>query len=175
MFLHVKVEKKILHYTLSSREWINVLYVTPSSEDPPLGLINRQSRLSLGSTDMGGNVYRTVSVAEGIPDTLHVCSWRLDISRWIWPQGWDSNRGMLGVRSGDCTNIPNSSGNQIASGQYGAMRISLHWSCWAFSSTRGNRAGGGYAYAHSAFQLINRASTAMANGSGTGDTNSGSL
>ena len=51
MFLHVKVEKKFRHYTLSSREWINVLYVTPISEDPPLGLIDRQSRLSLGSTD----------------------------------------------------------------------------------------------------------------------------
>ena len=83
MFLHVKVEKKIRHYTLSSREWINVLYVTPSSEDPPLGLIDCQSRLSLGSTDMGGNVDRMVSVAEGIPDTLHACSWRLDGSRWI--------------------------------------------------------------------------------------------
>ena len=71
MFLRVKVEKKIRHYTLSSREWINVLYVTPSSEDPPLGLIDRQSRLSLGSTDMGGNVDRKVSAAEGIPDTLH--------------------------------------------------------------------------------------------------------
>ena len=48
MFLRVKVEKKIQHYTLSSREWINVWYVTPSSEDPPLGLVDRQSRLSLG-------------------------------------------------------------------------------------------------------------------------------
>ena len=45
MFLRVKVEEKIRHYTLSSREWINVLYVTPSSEDPPLGLIDHQSRL----------------------------------------------------------------------------------------------------------------------------------
>ena len=76
MFLHVKVEKKIRHNTLSSREWINVLLVTPSSEDPPLGLIDRQSRLSLGSTDMGGNVDRTISAAEGLPDSLHVCSWR---------------------------------------------------------------------------------------------------
>ena len=42
-FLRVKVEKKIKHYPLNSREWINVLYVTPSSEDPPLGLIDRQS------------------------------------------------------------------------------------------------------------------------------------
>ena len=83
MFLRVKVEKKIRHYTLNSREWINVLYVTPSSEDPPLGLIDRQSRLSLGSTDTGGNVDRKVSAAEGIPDTLHAYSWRLDISRWI--------------------------------------------------------------------------------------------
>ena len=173
MFLHVKVEKKIRHYTLSSQEWINVLYVTLSSEDPPVGLIDRQSRLSLGSTDMGGNVDRKVSAAEGITDTLHACSWRLDVSRWIWPQGW--NRGMWGIRSGDCTNIPKSSGNQIAWGQCGAMRISSHWSCWAFSSTRGNRAGCGYAYAYNAFQLIDRASTAMADGSGTGDTNSGSL
>ena len=83
MFLRVKVNKKIRHYTLSSREWIDVLYVTPSSEDPLLGLIDRQSRLSLGSTDAGGNVDRMVSAAEGIPDTLHVCSWRLDESRWI--------------------------------------------------------------------------------------------
>ena len=83
IFLRVKVEKKIRHYTLSSREWINVLYVTPSSEDPPLGLIDRQSRLSLGSTDTGGNIDRMVSAAEGIPDTLPVCSWRLDVSRWI--------------------------------------------------------------------------------------------
>jgi len=36
MFLRVKVEKKIRHYTLSSREWINVLYVIPSRKDPPL-------------------------------------------------------------------------------------------------------------------------------------------
>ena len=42
---------------------------------------------------------------------------------------------------------------------WGNERISSHWSCWAFSS---NRAGGGYAYAHSAFQLTDRASTAMA-------------
>ena len=83
MFLCVKVEKKIRHYTLSSREWTDVLYVTPSSEDPPLGLIDCQSRLSLGSTDTGGNVDRTVSAAESIPDTLHICSWRLDVSRWI--------------------------------------------------------------------------------------------
>ena len=55
-----------------------MLYVTPSSEDPPLGLIDRQSRRSLGSTDTGGNVDRKVSAAEGIPDTIHVCSWRLD-------------------------------------------------------------------------------------------------
>ena len=55
------------------------------------------------------------------------------------------------------------------------MRISLYWSCWAFSSTRGNRASGGYAYVHSAFQLIDRPSTVMADGSGIGDTNSGSL
>ena len=53
--LRVKVEKKIRHYILSSREWINMLYVTPKSEDHPLGLIDRQSRLSLGSTDTGGN------------------------------------------------------------------------------------------------------------------------
>ena len=71
----MKVEKKIRHYTLSSREWINVWYVTPSSEDPPLGLIDRHSRLSLGSTDTGGNVDRTVSAAEGIRDTFHACSW----------------------------------------------------------------------------------------------------
>ena len=83
MFLRVKVEKKIRLYTLSSREWIDVLYVTPSSEDPPLGLIDRQSRLSLGSTDTGGNVDQKVYAAEGILDTLHACSWRLDISRWI--------------------------------------------------------------------------------------------
>ena len=82
MFLRVKVEKKIQYYTLSSQEWINVLYVTPSSEDPPLGLIDRKSRLSLGSTDMGGNVDRTVSAAEGIRDILHVYSWRLDVSQW---------------------------------------------------------------------------------------------
>ena len=48
MFLRVKVEKKILHYTLSSREWTNVLYITSSSEDPPLGLIDRQSILRWG-------------------------------------------------------------------------------------------------------------------------------
>ena len=83
MFLRVKVEKKIRHYTLSSREWINVLYVTPSSEDPPLGFIDRQCRLSLGSTDTGGNVDPRVSAAQGIPDIPHVCSWRLDVSRWI--------------------------------------------------------------------------------------------
>ena len=76
-------KKKIRHYPLSSREWINVLYVTPRSEDPPLGLIDRQSRLSLGSTDIGGNIDRKVSAAEGIPDTLHACSWGLDVSRWI--------------------------------------------------------------------------------------------
>ena len=76
MFLRVNVEKKIRHYTLSSREWINVLNITPSSEDPPHGLIDRQSKLSLGSTDTGGNVNRTVSAAEGIPGTLHLCSWR---------------------------------------------------------------------------------------------------
>ena len=64
MFLRVKVEKKTRHYTLSSREWIDVLYVTPSSENPPLGLIDRQSRLSLGSTDMGSNVDRMVSVGD---------------------------------------------------------------------------------------------------------------
>ena len=79
---------------------------------------------------------------------------------------------MLGIRSGDCANIPKSSGNHIAWGQGVAMRISSHWSCWAFSSTHGNRAGGGYAYAHSAFQLIDRAPTPMADGSGMGDTNS---
>ena len=56
---------------------------TPISEDPPHGLIDRQSRLSLGSTDTGGNVDRTVSATEGILDTLHVGSWRLDVSRWI--------------------------------------------------------------------------------------------
>ena len=67
MFIRVKMEKKIRHYTLSSREWINVLYVTPSSEDPPLGLIDHQSSISLGSTDIGGNVDRTVSAAEGNP------------------------------------------------------------------------------------------------------------
>ena len=66
MFLRVKVEKKIRHYTLNSREWINVLYLTPSSEDPPFVLIDRQSRLSLWSTDTGGNVDRKVSAAEGI-------------------------------------------------------------------------------------------------------------
>ena len=77
---------------------------------------------------------------------------------------------MLGIRNGDCTNIPKSSGNQIAWAQCGAMRIISYWSCWAFSSTCGNRVGGGYAYAHSAFQFIDRA-----DGSGTGDTNSGSL
>ena len=76
----MKMENKIRHYTLSSREWINVLYVTPSSEDPPLRLIDRQSRFSLVSTDTGGNVDPS---AEGIPDTLHVSSWRLDVSRWI--------------------------------------------------------------------------------------------
>ena len=165
MFLRVKVEKKIRHYTLSSREWINVLYVTPSSEDSPFGLLDRQSRLSLGSTDTGGNVDQKASAAEGSPDTLHACSWRLDGSRCICPLGWDSNRGMLGIRSGDCTNIPKSRGNQIAS----------HWTLWALSSNRGNRVGGGYTYAHSAFLLIDRASTAMADGSGTGDTNRGSL
>ena len=83
MLHRVKVEKKIRHYTLSSREWINMLYVTPSSEDPPLGLVDRQSRLSLGSTDTGGNVDRKISPAEGIPYTLHASSWRLDVSRWI--------------------------------------------------------------------------------------------
>ena len=72
MFLCVKVEKKIWHYTLSSQEWINVLYVTPSSEDPPLGLVDRQSRLSLLSTDTGGNVDRKAAAAEGIPDPLCV-------------------------------------------------------------------------------------------------------
>ena len=36
-------------------------------------------------------------------------------------------------------------------------------------------AGGGYAYAHSVFKLIDRASTAMADGSAIGDTNGGSL
>ena len=61
MFLRVKVEKKIRHYTLSSREWINVLYVTQSSEDPPLGLVDRKSRPSLGSTDTGGNAVQKVS------------------------------------------------------------------------------------------------------------------
>ena len=80
MLLRVKVEKKIRHYTLSSQEWINVLYVTPSSEDSPLGLIDHHSRFSLGSTDTGGNIDRKVSAAEGIPDILH---WRLDVSRWI--------------------------------------------------------------------------------------------
>jgi len=109
MFLHVKVEKKFRHYTLSSREWINVLYVTPISEDPPLGLIDRQSRLSLGSTDTWGNIDRKASAAEGILDTLQVCSWRLDGLQWIWPWGWDSNPGILGILSGDCTNIPKSS------------------------------------------------------------------
>ena len=74
MFLRVKVEKKIRHYTLSSREWTNVLYITSSSEYPPLGLIDRQSRLSLGSTDTGGNVDRKVSAADGIADTLHACT-----------------------------------------------------------------------------------------------------
>ena len=160
MFLRVKVEEKIRHYTLSSREWNNVLYVKPSREDPPLGLVDRQSRLSLGSTD-----------------TLHVCSWRLDRSRWIRPRGCDSNWVMLGIRSGDWTNIPKSSGNHIAWGRCGAMMISSHLSRWTVSSTRGNWAGGGYAYtyAHSAFQLIDRASTPIADGSRTGDTNSGSL
>ena len=71
--------------------------------------------------------------------------------------------------------VPKSSGNQIAWGQCGVMRISSYWSCWAFSSTRGNRPGGEYVYAHSTFQLIDRASIAMADGSGTGDTNSGRL
>ena len=76
--------RKKANTTLSVAEsGFNVLYVRPRSEDPPLGLIDRQSRLSLGSTDMGGNVERKVSVAEGIPDALHVCSWRLDVSRWI--------------------------------------------------------------------------------------------
>ena len=74
MFLRVKVEKKIRHYTLSSREWTNVLYITSSSEDPPLGLIDCQSRLSLGSTDTGGNVDRKESAADGIPDILHACT-----------------------------------------------------------------------------------------------------
>jgi len=92
MFLRVKVEKKFWHYILRDQDWINVLYVTPISEDPPLGLIDRQSRLLLGSTDTWGNVDRKASAAEGIPDTLRVCSWRLDGSRWIWPRGWDSNQ-----------------------------------------------------------------------------------
>ena len=82
---------------------------------------------------------------------------------------------MLGILSGGCTNIPQSSGNQIAWDQCGAMRISSYWSHCAFSSTRGNRDGGGYVYAHSVFQLIDRTSTPMADGSGTEDTNSGSF
>ena len=62
-----------------------MLYVTPSSEDPPLGLIDGQSRLSLVSTDTGGNVNQNVSAAKGIPDTLHACNLRLDRSRLpVW-------------------------------------------------------------------------------------------
>ena len=66
-------------------------------------------------------------------------------------------------------NIHKSSGNQIACGQYGAINIWSLWSRWALSSTPGNRVGGGYAWAKSVFQLIDRASTATANGSGTGE------
>ena len=40
-------------------------------------------------------------------------------------------------------NITRRSGNQVACGQCGAMRISLHRSHWTFSRTCGNRAAGG--------------------------------
>ena len=151
---------------------------------------------------MGCNVDRKASDAASIPDTLHACSWRLDILWWIRPRGWvyryvlrhawlnlwdkhittgsinqvadHSNRELLVIRSGDWTNTPKSSGNHIARGQSVAMRISSHWSRWVFSSTRGNSDGGGYAYGHDAFQLTDRASTPTADGSGTWHTNSGS-
>ena len=73
---------------------------------------------------------------------------------WTYLDGSDLRAGIeteeCWVSGVETTNIPKSSGNQIAWGQCGAMRISSHWSCWAFTSTCGNRAGGGYAYAHSA-------------------------
>ena len=97
VLFRVQVEEKIRHYTLSSPEWNNVLCVTPSRENPPLRLVDHQSRLSLGSTDMGGNVDQKASVAEGTPGVLftHVAG------DWTDRNGSDldvdSNRVMLDI------------------------------------------------------------------------------
>jgi len=44
-------------------------------------------RLSLRSIGMGSNVNLTVSAAEGIPDTTHMCGRSLKGSPWISPCG----------------------------------------------------------------------------------------
>ena len=154
MFLRMKVEKKIRHYTLSSREWINVLYVTPSSEDPPLGLIDRQSRLPLGSTDTGGMSTEKPLLQR----TYRILSMRV-AGEWMHCDGFNLEAGIV---TAECwvsgvDIVPTSLrvvGTRLHGASVGAMRISSHWSRWTFSNTRGNRAGGGYVYAHSAFSSL---------------------
>ena len=72
----------------------------PIRENFPFRFINRQCRISLRPRHAGGNFNRKASVAEGIPDTLLACSWRLEGLQWTRPLGWDSNWGMLGISRG---------------------------------------------------------------------------
>ena len=90
MFLRVKVEKQFRHYTLSSREWINVLYVTPSIEDPPHGLIDRQSRLSLGLLTWEA-MSTEWSLLQRVSRILYTCV----AGDWTYLDGSDFKAGIL--------------------------------------------------------------------------------
>ena len=124
---HVEVEN-IQDNTIRNREWVTTLCDT-------------HSRLLLRCSGAKSNINWKASVIRGIPDTLNVCRWRLAESRWISPDGCESNLVMLNIPIGDSTNTRRSR-NQMARGQHGLVRISSHWPRWIFSRTRGYRAGG---------------------------------
>ena len=84
--------------------------------------------------------------------------------------------GILGRLSGIWLDVATRSQNQGMLGHPGAIRmIILHGESCNFSTTLPNMADGGKVYAFRSYHGRLSASTAVARGSGTGDTNRGNL
>ena len=91
-------------------------------------------------------------------------------------KGCVSRLGRLGRLSGIWLDMVTKSQNQGMLGHPGAIRmILLHGESCSFSTTLPNMAVGGKTYASRSFHVRLSTSTAVARGSGTGDTNRGNL
>ena len=131
----------------SANFWIAILPSTPTSEHPPLAVIDSTWGLPTPARDLIGSCLRKASLLERSLDSLQACRHTAGSDRCLWWLcGWNSRSPLSGRTKGESTRSSNSLAYQDWLGHFGATRIiSQGWSLRTFSSTRPSITNGGNA------------------------------